>query len=242
MPEYNVVSDEPEVKKPDGSEPKPQELILGRFKTPDELVKAYQELEADYTRKGQALTERERMLQELQSRVAIPQIQQQGDVVDDNELFWQKPMEVINRIVSKTIEPLTTTYYQTQKDKFRNDPEFQKLESQIDAITSMYPNLKTQPDIVPQLYKMVKGLNFDEGDYERKIREKIKAESEGKIAGTVEGVGTGSQVKETENLAPLTEDEKRFAFNWYSSLDDKVTPDEAYKKYAQSKKGYFGGQ
>ena len=237
-----VVSDEPEVKKPDGSEVvKPQELILGRFNSQDELVKAYQELEADYTRKGKVLTDREQMLQELQNRVAVPQIPKE-DVVDDNELFWQKPMEVINRIVSRTIEPLTTTYYQTQKDKFRSDPEFQKLEPQIDAITNMYPNLKTQPEIVPQLYKMVKGLNFDEGDYERKVREKIKAEAEGKIAGTIEGVGIAGQVRETETLAPLTEDEKKFAYNWYSSLDDKVTPEEAYKKYAQSKKGYFGGQ
>lgn len=236
----NVVSDEPEVNKPDGSELKPQELILGRFKTPDELVKAYQELEADYTRKGQALSERDKMLQELQNRIVAPQIQPQN-VEDDNELFWQKPMEVINRIVSKTIEPLTTTYYQTQKEKFRSDPEFQNLEPQIDNIVNMYPYLKSQPDIVSQLFKMVKGLYFNEGEYERKVREKVKAEMEGKIGETIEGAGNPSQITREITLEPLTEDEKRFAYNWYSNLDDKITPDEAYKKYAQSKKGYFGG-
>jgi hypothetical protein len=211
-----------------------QELILGRFKTPDELANAYRELEGKFTQTAQEKAEYERSLQELKVRqqFAIPQQQAPTQPqADDNELFWKSPVEVINRVVMKAFEPLATNQYEAQKERFRSDPDFVRYESQIDAISQQYPQLKTTPGIVGNLYKMVRGLNFDEAEFERRVREKVAAEQRAKVQGSVEGGGASREAGQEPRIR-LTEDEKRIAIKYYPEL----STEDAIKRYADNKR------
>lgn len=226
---------EPKPEGAGGPEPQgqDQELILGRFKTQDELVKAYQEAEKAMTQALQDKAVYERQFQELQN-MQINQQPVQQPQEDDNELFWKSPVEVINRVVARSVEPLSKTYFEMQKEKFRSDPEFQKYESQIDFIASQYPNLKTQPNIIGQLYKMVKGLNFNEDEYKNRVREEVKNEMLNKNLGSIEG---GSAAPYPTGNIPikieLSDDEKQVAEKFY--MPDGFSREDAYKKYAEAK-------
>jgi hypothetical protein len=239
MPEPNIF-EEPTVTtqggSSDGGEKKPDELILGRFKSPDEVIKAYAEAEAKMTQANQKASELERINQELQTRlVAQPAAKKDTvDNINDDELFWTKPMEVINKVIRQNMEPFTMTYYEQQKSSLRSDPEFQKLEAQIDGIANMYPDVKTKPGAVEQLFKMVKGLNFNPTEFENRVREKIKLEEEQKRTGMVEGGQGRDNFVPAGTMPPLTEEEKRVAKNQYYAMG--VTDEqEAYKRYADAK-------
>lgn len=246
MPDPNINNDEPGDKlNPDGSKidaPKPDELILGRFKSKDEVVTAYPEAEKLMTQATQEAAELRRQNQELQERLIqqTPPPKQEPEVNYD-ELFWQKPTEVISKMIRQSIEPLTGNYYEQQKTALRSDPEFIKLEPQIDQIANMYPDVKTKPEAVKQLFKMVKGLNFDEAEFEKRMREKIAIEQGRKIEGSIEGAGAGRDSFVSTEKVELTEEEKKTAVKWYET-QGITNPEEAYKKYAEAKKSYAGGR
>jgi hypothetical protein len=246
MSDPNIINDEPGASpKPDGSvidANKPEELILGRFKSKDEVVTAYPEAEKLMTQATQEAADLRRQNQELQERINQQQVQPpKPDEVDYDELFWKKPTEVISKMIRQSIEPLTGNYYEQQKSVLRNDPEFIRLEPQIDQIANMYPDVKTKPEAVKQLFKMVKGLNFDEVEFEKRMREKIAIEQGRKIEGSIEGAGAGRDSFASTEKVELTEEEKKVALKWYEG-QGITNPDEAYKKYAEAKKSYAGGR
>jgi hypothetical protein len=243
MPDFNILEEEPGNAGSTGvgSNTSGEQLILGRFKTPDDLAKAYQEAETKMTQEAQKRAELERQNQELQVRIQQnppQQQQQQAAEVNYDELFWQKPTEVINTMIRRNMEPFTMTYWEQQKSAFRQDPNFVKLEPQIDAIASQYPDVKTKPGSVEQLYKMVQGLTFDPVAYENQIREKIKKEEEQKRTGLVEGA-QGRETFTANTEVQLTEEEKHVARNMYAAFG-VTDPNEAYKKYAAAKSAMRG--
>lgn len=241
-----MAEQKPDEPKPDqkagGSESQKQkdgELIHGRFKTHEEASAAYPEAEKAMTQALQEAADLKRQFQELQNMQVTQQPAAQQPQEDINELFWKSPVEVINRVVAQGLEPVYKNYYETQKDKFRSDPEFQKYESQIDFIANQYPNLKTQTNIIGQLYKMVKGLNFDEGAYKNQVREEVKNEMLNTQLGSVEG---GSAGRLPGGNLPvnqeLSDDEKRVAEKFY--MPDGLSREDAYKKYAEVKVKHGG--
>lgn len=207
-----------------------QQLILGRFKDQDELANSYREIEKAYTQSQQMLAETNRRFNELAGT-----IQKKEPEPNLNELFWQDPVGTLSKVVEQTVgrrfEPLVQDRYEAEKESLRQgDSEFVNYEQYVDQIIERYPDLKTQRNIVPQLYKMVKGLYFDESAYEKRVREKIELEKNQKIAGSIEGGGSPS-TNLTASQIMLSADEKRVALNSYKG----VTPEEAYKKYAVAK-------
>uniref|UniRef100_A0A6M3K8C5 Uncharacterized protein n=1 Tax=viral metagenome TaxID=1070528 RepID=A0A6M3K8C5_9ZZZZ len=231
-----ILTNQPDDNKPpgDGSEPKPDQQSIKidegtAFKNVDELVNAYKNLRTDYTKKGQTLSDYEKQMQEIQTRIAAPVAQE--TTVDDNQLFWEKPLEVINKTVSKSIEPLTNFLYESQKERHRVDPEFQQFEPQIDQIVQMYPQMKMQPNIVGQLYKVVKYMNIDEDKFKEDMRSKIKAEEAAKIGGSVED-GNPQRILVSEQAITLSEEEKRYAVKFHPN----VPQEEAYKIYGEKKR------
>lgn len=216
-----------------GSEGTPPELILGRFKTPEDVVQAYSSLEPKLTQMGQENSELRRQLQELQTKQTVPPVANTDE--DINDLFFQEPAKAVEKIISKALDPLISSNFAREKEAYRSNPDFVKHEAEIDAIVSQMPNLKTQPGIVGQLFKMVKGLHFDETEYEKQVREKVQAEIAGKVGGSLES-GTPPGLPVTHKTVELTADEKRVARRFNPELE----PEEAYKKYA-AKKAKIGG-
>jgi len=214
---------------PASNSEQPEELILGRFKTADDLASAYKELEGEFTRKSQTLSEKERMLTELQT--TPPYRQEPGeDEDDDDQLFFKEPAKAIEKVVRKIVDPLFTSTYNHQKEAFKSDPDFLKYENEIDNIITQFPKLKTQPNIVGQIFKMVKGLYFDPVEFESKVREKLKTEHHEKVAGGLEG-STPSEGLSGTTPTNLTDDEKRVAIRF----NPGITKEEAYKKYAEKR-------
>ena len=210
-----------------------EQLLLGKFKTPEDLAKSYTELERELTSKSQALAEKERLLQQQQQLPVI----QQPVVEDEDSNFFESPTKSIEKVVGKMMSPLLDSQYYQQKEAYRTgNADFSKFEAEIDQIVTNMPHLKTQPNIVGQLYKMVRGLHFDEKEYETRITEKVRAELAGKVEGSLEGggaVGTGTK---KEKAITLTKDEMRVARRFNPGL----TAEEAYKKYADKKSKYGG--
>ena len=229
MGDVNETSEEPQ-----GSEATP-DLILGRFKTPEDVTKAYSELEPKFTQASQEAAELRRQLQELQARQVQP-VTPQTEEPDINDLFFQEPAKAVEQIVKKALDPLITSNFSREKEAYRSDPDFAKHEAEIDAIVSQMPNLKTQPGIVGQLFKMVKGLHFDEKEYEQQIRGKVQAEIAGKVGSSLEG-GIPPNLPSNAKTVELTAEEKRVARRFNPGLE----PEMAYKKYAEKKAKCGGG-
>lgn len=206
-----------------------QQLILGRFKSQDELAHSYREIEKAFTQNQQLLAETNRQINELRNAE-----KKEEPAQNLNELFWQDPVgtlqKVVEQTVGKRIEPLYQDTYESQKENMRTrDPEFVNYERYVDQIVTKFPDLKTERGIVPNLYKMVKGLYFDESAYEKRVREKIETERSNKVAGSIEAGGASNNLS-IANIN-LTQEEKATAVKFYRG----VTPEEAYKKYATAK-------
>ena len=116
-----------------------------------------------------------------------------------------------------------------QKVRYANDPDFKRYEQQIDQMMSLQPGLKRQPGAVDKMYKVLKAFDFDPAGFEQQVRQKIIAESQGRIAGAVEGGSPPAPL--TPQSISLTTDEMRIAEKYYPELNQQ----EAHKKYAESK-------
>jgi hypothetical protein len=218
---------------PQGNEPAGQQPFDGRFKTSEDLFKSYRELEAKFTQTAQAKADAERKLQELSIRAtASPPPDKASENGEDlNARFWENPVEVMRRVTQDTIAPLVDTQWEAQKDKLRSNPEFSNLEPQIEAIVNQYPNLKFQPGSAQQLFKMVKGLNYNEEEEYRKYKDRVLAEQNGKVAGAVEG-GSAPPLPGQQQTVTLSDEEKMVARKFNPELSEA----EAFVKYAEHKK------
>lgn len=206
-----------------------KELILGRFKSQDELAKAYQEAEAKMTQEAQKRAEYERRLQELE---AVRQQQTPPPQEEDiNELFWREPARAVEKVFAKMVDPLVEDRYEATKANLRaNDPDFAMYEANLDTLVRQKPELRTARGGVEQAYKMVKGFMFDPVSYERKLREKWEAERSGKIGGSLEGASHTPPIGSTTQVS-LSDEEKKVAIRFY----DDVPPEQAIAKYADAK-------
>ncbi len=209
------------------------ELLLGKFKTPEELAKAYTELEGEFTRRSTENAELKRINEQRQQ---MPVIQQQP-TQDDEINFFENPAAAIEKVVGKMVSPLIEAGYHQQKESYRTgNPDFAKYEAEIDQIITQMPHLKTQPNIVGQLFKMVKGLHYDEKAEETRLTAKIKAELAGKQEGALEGGGASDLAKPRDGEITLSAEEQRVARKFNPGLPAK----EAYKRYHDLKVKHGG--
>ena len=236
-------------KPPEGSEKDIQELISnatgGRVKSVDELIKSYSELEKTFTQKSQYLSNVEAKLEELMKAPKNDGNSSTGDADgdDDDQLFWRKPKEVLNRtvrqVVSEVLDPLTGSFYESHKEKVRAKyADFGDFEPQIDLAIKANPHLRNQPDAVEKLYKSAKAIRFvdNEETYEKQVIEKYLARQNGKVVGGLEGGGASSDVGGGKAIT-LSDEEKTVAKKFHPELSE----DEAYKVYA-AKKVNAGGR
>jgi hypothetical protein len=234
-----TVPTEPEVVvevKPDWLDP--------RFKSVEDQAKAYKESERLMTQKAQRASELERQLLErqFQPTQVVPKPQPEAEPTNENldEQFWQKPTSVIDTIVRRRVseverkmEPLAEDRFERQKVKYANDPVFKELESQIDHVFKLQPNLKNQEGSMDYVYKFLAAQNFNPQTERERIRQEIMAERAGanKVTGSVEGVGAPSDGPKSTPKMDLSDEEQRTARKFYSDMPAQ----EAYKRYYDSR-------
>lgn len=212
--------------------PSRPDYLDARFTSVEEQAKAYKEAETKMQQESGKRAELERQNRELLARqtptlpIASPQPEP-----DLNELYWQKPAEVMEKLVQKHVEPFYEDKYEAQKQMLlTKDPAYAKYFPQIDAMVKAQPGLKKQPGIVEKLYKVASALEFDPDAERKRIEERVRNEMQMKIGTSLEGVGsppTGTP----SSLPELSSDEKRVAEKFHRDL----SPQEAHKKYAESK-------
>jgi len=223
--------------KPDGQGGQPPEggeekLILGKFKSPDDLATAYSNLESEFTRKSQELSANKQLLESLQNRVPdAPPIEPPEDDDNIDDLFFREPAKATAKVIQQAVSPIFEFMYEQQKVALRSDPEFVKYEKEVDQLLNMQPQLKLKPGVVGEVFKMVKGMHFDPEEFTRMVLEKHKERQQEKGEGGLESPSASNLGGEKKD-APLSAEEKAVAEKFYSGMPK----DEAHKKYAASKK------
>lgn len=243
MPEEEVVEQPQVVEAPvveggEGGEDS-EELILGRFKSQDDLTKSYQELEKKFTQLAQENSTFRKSQQEDQIRQMFPpqQAQVSQDQQEDyNQQFWTNPVDTmstkIEQLLDSKLDFVYNQNYDAQKAAFASDPVFQQYEQQIDYIAKdQYPELRKQPGIVGQLYKMVRGLTFDEEAFKRKTIEEYEKNRAAGANNGIEGASPSPSSIPASQKVDLSDAEKRTATQFFPDLK----PEEAWQKYANAK-------
>ncbi|HEY6022307.1 MAG TPA: hypothetical protein VIY48_21355, partial [Candidatus Paceibacterota bacterium] len=212
------------------------EWLDPRFKTPEDQAKAYKEAEKKMQQEAQTRAELERQNRELLGRMQQPVVPQAPEA-NYNELFWQNPAEVMDKLLEKrvqaAVQPFIESGYQVQKEAYANDPEFRKYEPIIDQMAASQPGLKSRPGAVKELYRVVRSMD---PNYEKSIEERIRQEYQSKTASAVEGAGTPASPKPTSRVE-LSAEEQAVAMKFYPELSKQ----EAFKKYHDSKMNMHGG-
>jgi hypothetical protein len=209
----------------------PEFTLDPRFKSVEDQATAYKEAEKKMTQESQKRADLERQNQELLARQQQQATQAAPPPPPNyNELFWQNPAEVIERLVERQVAPFIEDRYELQKQKYVSDPNFNKYSVQIDQMVQFQPGLKQQPGIVDKLYRVVRAMEFNPDEERKRIEAEVTARLEGKTAGLVEGAGTPTGAAPTLPVV-LSEDEKRTALKFHPEL----TPDAAYKLYGERK-------
>ncbi len=219
---------EPKVERPD--------YLDSRFNSVEDQAKAYKEAEKKMQQEANARAELERQNRELLARQvpAPPPVQENLD-----ELFWQKPTEVMGRLINRQLQegvrPFIEDRYNMQKERYANDADFKRYEPQIDQLVAAQPELKTQPGVVDKLYKVVRAMEFDPEAERKRIEAEVMQKHNIKVAGMAEGAGSVRDIDPTPK-AVLSADEQLAARKIYSDLP----PAKAYERYAVAKKNMEG--
>lgn len=213
------------------------DFLDARFKTVEDQAKAYREAEKKMQHEAQRSASLERELQMRQQQPIAPPTQPEPENLD--ELFWQKPTEVIGKLVgrqlsevTKQFEPIIEDRFQMQKSKYANDATFKEYEPQIDQVFRLQPQLKQQPGSLDYVYNFLRAQNFDENAVRERMKAEIRAELTGanRQTGQIEGGGAPSTGPTTTPKMELSADQQRTALKLY----DNLPPQEAYKRYGES--------
>jgi len=157
-----------------------QDLIAGKYKSQDELITAYKELEGKFTQTAQEKAEMGRILQDLQFKQAFfptqgqpqqqaPPQQQPPSAEDLNAQFWTNPAGVTTQLLEQKLSDYTRMQqaenkYEFQKQQLRNDPtfgaEFRGLEPQLDAIAATMPQARGEDGYVQNVFNAVRGMQY----------------------------------------------------------------------------------
>lgn len=116
--------DTTETESEDSQEEHSEELLAGKYKTPQDLEKAYKSLLGDYTKKSQQLkqTQQER----------TPQLEQMGD--DFWDAFQQDPRGTLSQLIHEQAQQLV----QEQVSPLREFHDSQKFTNAFDPIARQY--------------------------------------------------------------------------------------------------------
>lgn len=229
--------------------PAKPDFLDPRFNTVEDQARAYRDAEKKMQQEAnrRAALERELSMRQYQEsqRPATPQVNAEPQENLD-ETFWQKPTEVIDKLVSrrlgevtKQLEPFVEDRLNQQKSKYANDPVFKELEPQIDQVFKLQPELKKQAGSVDYIYNFLRAQTFDPAMERERIKAEIRAEMTGanRQTGQIEGAGSPSAGPAPTPKMELTDDERRAAQRFYSDMP----PQEAYKRYWTSKQAWNKG-
>lgn len=172
----------------ESQQPSEQELILGKFKSQEELINSYVEAQRKITEQGQTVSEIQKQLQELQKYMQPQQQQpQQPEMTPEqieqiNEQFYQdlvkNPvpvlMKFVDEVASAKVAPILQQYEQQQAVEYYNQQveqvrsqfaDFDELRPMMaDIIKEQGQYLSTLPNAVQTTYELAKARSVKSPD------------------------------------------------------------------------------
>lgn len=205
------------------------ELIGGKFKSQDELLRAYQELESSSTRDKQRIREHEQIISRMRMGPppgAMPPRMAPSPPSQDQEFdFYSNPIDHTRQIVRGEIEAREqerkTREMQNQVIDFqRNNPEeFVRIERYMPAVLRLHgPELEYDPDPVgAYIKKCQEYADRDEerhyvqmlrrqGMTEEAAKERVRQDQQNRAS--VSGLGGGAPPKPPKKKTPQDEAEE----------------------------------
>ena len=142
-------------KPPEGS--KPDDKGLGQFKTPEDLLKAYKEIQGAFTKVTQENKTYQEQLRQINeqmqlSRIGTPPPQQQ-EPTDFDTLFIRNPQQAIQAVVGQQIRTQTIQEVLVEEET-KNPAEFRERYNYAMAARQMYPQLTNSSAGVRKLFEV----------------------------------------------------------------------------------------
>lgn len=175
---------QPAVPKPDTTpKPVPPRNEFGQFKTPDDLLKAYKEVQGFSTRMAQENKATEEKLAQLQERLElmqyqrpVPQVQQSSPERDFDSLFIENPQKAVSEVASQAVrQQIQTTRLAEVLDEenAKNPQDYQERLAYANQLSQQFPQLAASPTGVRKLFQMAD--QYRKADYQRKGMAFVKA-------------------------------------------------------------------
>ncbi len=123
-----------------------QPLILGRFKTYQDLEKSYRELERAYTQTSQMNAEYRRQLEQLQSQ----QQPQQSSEINPDEFytkFWENPKQVLEPLIQDTVKKIVLP----QLEPIIQERELSAVRNAINNFSSTHPDFEQYREQIAEI-------------------------------------------------------------------------------------------
>jgi hypothetical protein len=147
-------------------EPKaePQELDLGQFKNPKDLLKSYKEIQAAFTRVTQENKLTKNQIAELQEQVELARAAANRPPQEPqkrfDEAFVENPEAAINQRIAQTV--MTQRIAEIlEEESEKNKDEFNERYAYAQQVARQYPQLATSPSGVKKLFQFGDKLRQD---------------------------------------------------------------------------------
>lgn len=165
-------------------------LILGKFKSPEEVVNAYANLERFNTQTRQELAAEKQAKAQLESMLQQQAQTQPQDVTAEEgaeggqmdadtfmNMFYENPAAAIQEIIKQTVSPqLEPIIQKEQKAQRQNDwdsavnnfasahDDFGNFQEEMQNILNSRPELGEHPNGIEMIYHMARGKNYQNPD------------------------------------------------------------------------------
>jgi len=146
------------------SKAEPQELDLGQFKNPKDLLKSYKEIQAAFTRVTQENKLTKNQIAELQEQVELARAAANRPPQEPqrrfDEAFVENPEAAINQRIAQTVmTQRIAEILEEESEKSKDD--FNERYAYAQQVARQYPQLATSPSGVKKLFQFGDKLRQD---------------------------------------------------------------------------------
>jgi hypothetical protein len=156
--------------------PTPVQLLAGRFKTTDELVRGYQNIQSDYTRKSQTLSEVTKVVEQLKAQNAelaakLQQPPQPPETQPTDEFagldtegilekFYADPVGVLSKMAEKIVDSKVKPLEGKLNPIVERTEYQQNLDTWNEAVTSFTEANKDMPEFLDGMKEYIAENNL----------------------------------------------------------------------------------
>jgi len=140
--------------------PQEQPLILGKFKTQEDVVKAYEEVQSEYTRQRQQIRDLEsRIGQSQQAAPSEDEIFKKEWEIDPQLAVYNRTQRTEAKIQQQLSMANANLFYKNAMNDEQNYPGFKELEPKMIELAQTYgsmvqPSMLASPQAIDLLYKL----------------------------------------------------------------------------------------